>query len=1575
MDHSAPGRRRPPGAQPTSKPPVRIARDRGLQKETARRPTPGKIREAKDSSEIIRVPKRVEAIAAERPSTERRSTDDDPNARHFTVANVGRNGAVYLKPSRFQVPVNQTPATPPGTSDGKEEISMDWATRRPSAMSGTWTPRGPAPRGSALNATTPVPPLSMANGHDRRGTRSHSFSTLDTSGRPTFDSNDFQILVNGRDTGRPKSSVDLSDGILDLRIPHYRLGTPRFSDRGTAYLHNSMYTSNSEGMRSSVFSSAEYDKLFPAPPGKEHGGRSRESSSPYLHPAHAMHSLTPSRTPPTPQSNSPVGDINPSVYDKVEARLNDATLVRYSPTTGRITAATPARLIAQITSPLFLDYELLADFFLTFRNFLSPSDLLEYMLARMKWALSNDSDAGRIVRVRTFVALRHWILNYFADDFIPVFELRQRFCTLVNQLTLSLLRRADKGGTDVNVLGELKKCWRRTCAMYWPVSNALDTSPEADILPGRVAASPGFEASSTSLPLSVQARESQLDFRRSSVIRLPPEIEKDAQVSFAQPASPEAQTPNQHARTASIPTSPMSEDSLTVLSCSVPFLRNMMQGKEKPQRPVELQRNPHLDKSDRPTNGHKRSGSFSDALRDKRPPLPSAQPDGMDLRSLQSLTFTGGLVRGLLLQPSPSTVELLIPLSPPLDIQTHRSSGTSDSYFQEQQLQSVGMKRLVGDVRRALSSRRPRESPASSHRSTNSSDSRSSGNIGASAQAASWQQLSGPPRVDMLAERVATAYKEVFDGMDLQQSGQQEARPRADRESDAMMKEVEMEPSSPPRDMRRLDSHVTTGSRSIVIVDDTGMPEVPKKFGALPSVSSWSSGMAPDALFRSPQQAFDEWQGAKSEYRSGSATAVASEGLRQASGDPQMHDLLTVPGGWQEDTTDGEIPVGYTPARKSSSVNPSAFELQPVRHQLRRRPGGDLKATDHVHDLEPAPRHHHGDSYSTITHSMDSDNPPNELTGTHFSGQGYNGWQGIDDFAQRNTQPTSLLPTHSSQPNMRASFEQQVSHLKQLPEGQQQDEEGGIEDALAKLEGKPSNMTMRDSAGPASAVPQTQSRQGPRSSSVQFARVSAQGKHTDSADGSQLLSPTTDRQGASIYRYSGSEAESEEVMGRPVLRALNPDSPTTATSDGCAIESVDFADDPAQHTAYGRRYGEAERPSEDERSGLPHLGTPQGSFLLDDNESLSDISTEIADQSGDESLGVRSFFFDDTPADEFVPTFASYRPPPTPPPTIGPSTNVSSTSEPSPMMAPPRVPDKKTLKEAQSAPKLLPSNKQDPRFRQSAAELRRVHTAPSQKQVAHLPFVLAFESDVVAEQLTIIEKDALDEVEWKDLVGLSWKQTPPTIRNWVDFLQHESNGIDIVIARFNLVVKWVVSECLLTEAPSERARCITKYIHIAASCHRLRNYASMYQITLALLSADMARLHQTWALVAQAEKAVLERLEKLCQPVRNFHNLRSEMEEASAEAGCIPFIGLYTHDLMFNAQKPGHIDPMPPGKEKLVNFERYQTAATIVKSLLRLIEASSKYIFRPHPEVLSRCLWLAALEDGEITTRSKTLES
>ena len=97
----------------------------------------------------------------------------------------------------------------------------------------------------------------------------------------------------------------------------------------------------------------------------------------------------------------------------------------------------------------------------------------------------------------------------------------------------------------------------------------------------------------------------------------------------------------------------------------------------------------------------------------------------------------------------------------------------------------------------------------------------------------------------------------------------------------------------------------------------------------------------------------------------------------------------------------------------------------------------------------------------------------------------------------------------------------------------------------------------------------------------------------------------------------------------------------------------------------------------------------------------------------------------------------------------------------------------------------------------------------------------------------------------------------------------------------------------MTRSADERARAIVKLIHIAAHARQMCNYATMYQITIALLTADIARLRKTWELVSPAEMETFRELEALVQPVRNFHNLRTEMEKVTGESGCIPFVGTF----------------------------------------------------------------------------------
>lgn len=100
-------------------------------------------------------------------------------------------------------------------------------------------------------------------------------------------------------------------------------------------------------------------------------------------------------------------------------------------------AATIERWIAQLTSQF--DYDELLIFFLTYRTYIGAVDLCHLLICRFHWALEKPASAQevmvrQVVRVRTFVAIRYWLLTFFRVDFLPNRELCLVFANWLNTL-------------------------------------------------------------------------------------------------------------------------------------------------------------------------------------------------------------------------------------------------------------------------------------------------------------------------------------------------------------------------------------------------------------------------------------------------------------------------------------------------------------------------------------------------------------------------------------------------------------------------------------------------------------------------------------------------------------------------------------------------------------------------------------------------------------------------------------------------------------------------------------------------------------------------------------------------------------------------------------------------------------------------------------------------------------------------------------------------------------------------------------------------------------------------------------
>lgn len=507
----------------------------------------------------------------------------------------------------------------------------------------------------------------------------------ENTGVKESDAGDFKIIISKPGDGlRPRTMEDLDANfvpLLDINIPSWRIGEPRFTVRGTPVIRGSSYAPTDE-LRTSSSSLLNRSQGDLNSSHLEMG--SRQPSTLAVPVLRFSRVGTTSPNPPSPKTVRPLhpsyisnSKIEPSMFDDLTFKpaCDDRALVRYSPATGAVTAATPPRLVAEITSPSFLDYELISDFFLTFRAFIESADLLRMLVARLRWALDRDDETGMVVRVRTFVALRHWILNYFMDDFVLDYNLREIFCELLNDFVAELSQCTRSRKVQLKILGELKKCWRRVCALYWD-GPEFDDSLDADVpvSPGGIAGhrdpdlDPSFwdreDGEVPQLDPMFPVRKSTCE--RTSFIA---DISRaghvgDSIVFDNRPSTPEAQiTPDPLAD--QNPASPTSMTSVDIISCSFPN-KTLRAGHAHGTHPLgahpvaassvynqtgPVATTPRTIVGKRirpaPPPTHKRNNSLTDSLREHT----SDKVSFKDQEFLMTVPYAGSLVRGNLLPP------------------------------------------------------------------------------------------------------------------------------------------------------------------------------------------------------------------------------------------------------------------------------------------------------------------------------------------------------------------------------------------------------------------------------------------------------------------------------------------------------------------------------------------------------------------------------------------------------------------------------------------------------------------------------------------------------------------------------------------------------------------------------------------------------------------------------------------------------------------------------------------------------------------------------------------------------------
>ena len=1517
-------------------------------------------------------------------------------------------------PQKPQMPPSAYPlATPPKLHEYDADGENGNGTKRWSDTQASKTPTGPRPAESFDRSSNSVSRRSI-----------DSISTISAGRR--LEQGQYKVVINHA-TKHPGEQILPT---LEVPIPHYRLGTPRFSTRGTAFLHSQVYsrTSTADDNESSAVSGPEFNAMFPVPPGMEaHTTLSRRHShaAPRPHTVQITPSSSTGRIPIT--TKSPLYQrarqpIVPAIYDAISANPDDPAIVRYALSSREISAASPARLIAQITSKNFLDYELLSDFFLTVRAYMSTHDLLAYLLTRFEWAVNRFDDDGRVIRVRAFAAIRHWVLNYFPYDFVVDRDLRVKFCQHLNNLTRQVRQRSSHEPSDLKLIIDLKKCWNGRCALYWdcPMGEA-DGRFDLDISPGGIVGSRDSQLTHPSeLWAKIAESSSQQIDQAKSVAALHNWVDSVIEAEVEGKARSERGVSVSTSRSFAM-ASPLSDLSVPAMSCSIPGKtmkafattqahRNMGPHPTPTTVPPAARRIAPAapsaqanEKASRSKHEHKRSGSFQDALADRRTSLPAMQAEQSTEQVVMTFPFSGSLIRGSVLPPGSPFIDNLAPHGSATSLQKQYMDNIGGSGTRVTvRPMSPGVKNLLGTIRRAIGSKQSPNVPPPTLLSTapfmvETKDSALPMHIafkieGFGDQHHQLEALKKNSRIDLLCADITEMFERAVTQEPYQRMAPISIGVASGNEREQPSPNPPRPTTSPEREaLQRSHSEMTYGSQSIVIMDDTAeeppVPPVPSKFNEPAQDYSFESShppcsaadlttpTLPATVFQPPVSPQHRGQtpsegdtphsvmlppftipvmhglqgqlptsppvNQSSNYSvmpvsssengsnktAGVGRAALSHGPRpsiatgksyasyrssRSAGGRSLRKYASYQSGMRKSGPDYE---GTTNASDSPPASSKGQFDQSGGRMLRRRPGGDLRANENVHDMELRRPKSTG-SITTYSDSMHGSMYLKRITERHTANQEPS--QVADGPAPAaSDRAVSLVSTRQSKPDLRPSFEAAVAEFARIPD----DEGGDLEATLAKLEGKFRKSPVNSSQGRPPIEGTTVVEAGPSEHSAQQSR-SPKPQILEQELGSQDGSVTKEDQkgGLGTAKSRSLYAESEDSynatpllergLGRNSKQNAKATSGTSGQSNVTVPQPLFAPSNPNFHQTDHVQSLESSLPAEDEgedsevgsyeanlrrgryRSSMPTCTTD--SFLLDEDEFLSDLSSEMSeDPEGpndtlDEAYESSARLFHGS----MFPTTAGFPPGylPSPPMTTENAMAINSENNRMQEQRKPPTPEPSPVSRITESGKSRTPGQVDLSVLQPFANT--VHQFPTRR---HIPFTLAFDAAILAQQFTIIEKDALNEINWQDLIDMRWSSSKTETLNWVEYLRYgDPTGIELVTARFNIIVKWALSEIVLTHNIEERALTIIKYINVAHHARRYHNYATMLQLTIALTSVDCARLTKTWELVPAADKALLKEMETLVSPLRNFHNLRQEMETANLEDGCIPVVGKST---------------------------------------------------------------------------------
>ncbi|KAG8731024.1 hypothetical protein FRC10_002105 [Ceratobasidium sp. 414] len=231
-------------------------------------------------------------------------------------------------------------------------------------------------------------------------------------------------------------------------------------------------------------------------------------------------------------------------------------------------------------------------------------------------------------------------------------------------------------------------------------------------------------------------------------------------------------------------------------------------------------------------------------------------------------------------------------------------------------------------------------------------------------------------------------------------------------------------------------------------------------------------------------------------------------------------------------------------------------------------------------------------------------------------------------------------------------------------------------------------------------------------------------------------------------------------------------------------------------------------------------------------------------------------------------------------------------------------------------------------------------------------FLLQYRSEVIANNLSAIERGLFMAISFEELVMHNWgpQSHDLDVTDWMQYRtdaaqhriqpdvqkeggrDHLTSDVLAVRARFNLTANFITSEIVMAH-PTHRVLLVNKLIRIAWKLYQMNNFATLCAIITGLTSVWVdAAMKRFWSGVGMWELRVLKDLKWFTSSTDHFRFMRDAIVSATHDApgtasdkgsdmliGCVPFLGIYLSELSEYAKLPDFVDPTRP--EEPVNLD------------------------------------------------------